>query len=37
MGYNFFIIGGDKRILYLAQDLKEEGNNIKLYGFDKIV
>lgn len=36
MGYNFFIIGGDKRILYLAQDLKEEGNNIKLYGFDKL-
>ena len=35
MGYNFFIIGGDKRILYLAQDLKEEKNNIKLYGFDK--
>ena len=36
MGYNFFIIGGDKRILYLAQDLKEEQNNIKLYGFDKL-
>ena len=36
MGYNFFIIGGDKRILYLAQDLKEEKNNIKLYGFDKL-
>lgn len=36
MCYNFFIIGGDKRILYLAQDLKEEGNNIKLYGFDKL-
>lgn len=36
MGYNFFIIGGDKRILYLAQDLKEDQNNIKLYGFDKL-
>ena len=36
MGYNFFIIGGDKRILYLAQDLKEEQNNIQLYGFDKL-
>lgn len=36
MSYNFFIIGGDKRILYLAQDLKEEKNNIKLYGFDKL-
>ena len=36
MGYNFFVVGGDKRILYLAQSLKEDGNNIKLYGFEKL-
>lgn len=36
MSYNFFIVGGDKRILYLAEMLSEEGNNIKILGFDKL-
>lgn len=36
MSYNFFIIGGDKRILHLAQELKNDGNNVKLFGFDKV-
>lgn len=36
MGYNFFIIGGDKRIFYLAQLLRDEEKNVKLLGFDKL-
>lgn len=35
MRYNFFIVGGDERILHLAENLKEAGNNIKMLGFEK--
>ncbi len=37
MNYNFFIVGGDFRILYLAKLLKKEGHNVKVLGFDKII
>ena len=36
MSYNFFVIGGDKRILYLAEMLGDENNNVKILGFDKL-
>lgn len=36
MSYNFFIIGGDKRILYLAEMFSDENNNVKILGFDKL-
>lgn len=36
MNYNFFIIGGDLRILYLAKLLKGEGNNVRVLGFEKM-
>lgn len=36
MNHNFFIVGGDLRILYLAKLLKKEGHNVKIFGFDKI-
>ena len=36
MSYNFFVIGGDLRIFYLAKKLQREENNVKVYGFDKI-
>lgn len=36
MNYNFLIVGGDLRLLYLAKLLKKEGNNVKIFGFDKI-
>ena len=36
MNYNFFIIGGDKRNLYLAKKLSKDGKNVKIFGFDRI-
>lgn len=36
MNYNFLIVGGDLRLLYLAKLLKKEGNNVKIFGFDKL-
>lgn len=36
MNYNFFIIGGDKRNLFLAKKLSENGENVKIFGFDRI-
>lgn len=36
MGYNFFIIGGDLRMYYLACDLSNDGNNVKILGFEKM-
>lgn len=35
MSYNFFIVGGDKRIFYLAESLKQDGNNVKVLGLEK--
>lgn len=35
MSYNFFVIGGDKRMFYLAQKLVNDGNSVKIFGFDK--
>lgn len=37
MNYNFFIVGGDLRILHLSKLLKKEGHNVKVLGFDKIL
>ena len=36
MSYNFFIVGGDKRMLYLAKELANDDNNVKIMGFEKI-
>ena len=36
MNYNFFIIGGDKRNLFLAKKLSKYGENVKVFGFDRI-
>ena len=36
MNYNFFIIGGDKRNLFLAKKLSKNGENVKIFGFDRI-
>lgn len=36
MSYNFFIIGGDLRMFHLAISLKNDGNEVKLLGFEKI-
>lgn len=36
MTYNFFIVGGDLRILFLAEMLKKEGHNVRILGFDNI-
>lgn len=36
MSYNFFIVGGDMRMFYLAKKLTNDGNNVKLMGFEKI-
>lgn len=36
MNYNFFIIGGDKRNLFLAKKLSKEVENVKIFGFDRI-
>ena len=36
MSYNFFIIGGDMRMFYLAKELVNDGNNVKMLGFEKI-
>ena len=36
MNYNFFIIGGDKRNLFLAKKLSKDGENVKVFGFDRI-
>ena len=36
MTYNFFIVGGDLRILHLAKMLKKEGNNVRMLGFENI-
>ena len=36
MSYNFFVIGGDKRIVYLAEMLSEEKNIVKMLGFEQI-
>lgn len=36
MIYNFFIVGGDLRILFLAKQLKKEGHNVRILGFEKI-
>ena len=36
MNYNFFIIGGDKRNLFLAKKMSENGENVKIFGFDRI-
>lgn len=36
MSYNFFIIGGDMRMFYLAEKLSAEGNLVKIFGFEKI-
>ena len=36
MNYNFFIIGGDKRNLFLAEKLSKDGENVKIFGFDRI-
>ena len=35
MSYNFFIIGGDLRMIYLAYSLSNDGNKVKITGFDK--
>ncbi len=35
MSYKFAIIGGDKRNIYLAEQLQSLGHFITLYGFDK--
>lgn len=32
MNYNFFIIGGDKRLTKLGEKLKRDGNNVRTYG-----
>lgn len=34
MGYNFFILGGDLRNFLLASKLQEDGNNVKIFGFN---
>lgn len=36
MNYNFFIIGGDKRNLFLAKKLSKDGEKVKIFGFDRI-
>lgn len=36
MSFNFFVVGGDMRIFYLAEKLKEEKYNVKVMGFDKL-
>lgn len=36
MDYNFFIIGGDKRMFYLAKKLSKDENNVKALGLEKI-
>ena len=36
MSYNFFVIGGDLRMFYLACSLSNEGNHVKLLGFEKM-
>lgn len=36
MNYNFFIIGGDNRMYYLAKNLSKDGNNVKTLGLEKI-
>ena len=36
MNYNFFIIGGDKRNLFLAEKLSKDGENVKIFGFGRI-
>lgn len=36
MNYNFFIIGGDKRNLLLAKRLSKNGENVKIFGFNRI-
>ena len=36
MSYNFFIVGGDKRNLLLAEKLSKNEENVKLFGFNRI-
>ena len=36
MSYNFFILGGDMRMFYLAKRIAEDGNNVKTLGLEKI-
>ena len=36
MSYNFFIVGGDQRMYYLAEKLINDGHNVKMMGFEKI-
>ena len=36
MKYSFFIIGGDKRMLYLAKKIVNDNYEVKLLGFEKI-
>lgn len=36
MSFNFFVIGGDMRMFFLAKKLKEDGHNISVVGFEKI-
>ena len=36
MNDNFFIVGGDLRNLYLAQELSKDGKNVKIMGFNKL-
>lgn len=35
MSYNFFIIGGDMRMYYLARKLTNDGNSVQMLGFEK--
>ena len=36
MNYNFFLIGGDLRICYLANILINDGHSVKIMGFEKL-
>ena len=36
MSYNFFILGGDKRMYYLAKAIANDGYSVKVLGFEKI-
>lgn len=36
MSYNFFIVGGDMRMVCLAKKLASDGNTVKVMGFEKI-
>ena len=36
MNDNFFIVGGDLRNLYLAQELSKDGKKVKIMGFNKL-